>query len=337
MIFGKAEKMPLEGETAAVGLPQLMSRTVPRRYEETRPVYIQGCAHSKILGLGQELHRKEVEKAENEKLQAIRAAEQAVWEEAEKIKAVALAKAQEDAALEQERVIKKLKKQHGKALLEEALKVEMAMQKLAIEQVKQERLEGEERLRKAVKETEERLKKELEAAVASARAEEKLAAKAEAELVAQQNKVKFDVAMMEKRREKEEALEKLRDEKDLEKANRVRDAEGRERRIAKEKIDSITGQFEAVIAGLRKDIEAKENEIRKLNSQLMETERQKAEVEKCLLDTRKDFQDFIDNLPPYHKMQADFMLPRVYLDELEKKGYHITPLRAPLNKPTKKK
>lgn len=64
---------------------------------------------------------------------------------------------------------------------EEALKVEMAMQKLAIEQVKQERLEGEQRLKKAVQETEERCQKELEAAVAKARTEEKQIAKTAAE------------------------------------------------------------------------------------------------------------------------------------------------------------
>ncbi|XP_053406552.1 uncharacterized protein LOC128559291 [Mercenaria mercenaria] len=109
--------MPGEGGTATVSLPALTPRNVPRRYEETRPVLIQGCAHSRIIGLGNELHRKEQEKAENEKLHAIRLAEKAVWEEAEKLKAIALAKANEEAAIEQERVIRKLKKQHGKALL----------------------------------------------------------------------------------------------------------------------------------------------------------------------------------------------------------------------------
>lgn len=61
----------------------------------------------------------------------------------------------------------------------------MAMQKLAIEQVKQERLEGEQRLKKAVKETEERCHKQLLEAVAQARAEEKQTAKEEAALAAQ--------------------------------------------------------------------------------------------------------------------------------------------------------
>lgn len=320
-----------------VSLPALTPRNVPRRYEETRPVIIQGSAHSTIIGLGHELHKKEQEKAENEKLQAIRLAEQAVWEEAEKLKVIALEKAKEEAALEQERVIRKLKKQHGKALLEEALKVEMAMQKLAIEQVKQERLEGEQRLKKAVKETEICCQKEKEAAVVKAREEEKQTAKEQAELAAQQFIVKFDTAMIEKKREKELALEKLRDEKDLEKANKVKDAEARERRIAQEKIDSLTRQFEAVIASLKQEIESKKEEIRILIIEKAEVERQKAQVENCLIDTRKDFQDFIDNLPPYHKMQADFMLPRLYLDELEKKGYQITPLRAPISRPKRRK
>lgn len=59
------------------------------------------------------------------------------------------------------------------------------MQKLAIEQVKQERMEGELRLKKAVKETEERCKKEKEEAVAKARTEEKQTAKDQADLAAQ--------------------------------------------------------------------------------------------------------------------------------------------------------
>ena len=73
--------------------------------------------HSHISGLGHELHKRELEKAELEKLKAIRAAEQAVWEQAEIIKQAALGKAREDALAEQETVVKKLKKAHAKAIL----------------------------------------------------------------------------------------------------------------------------------------------------------------------------------------------------------------------------
>lgn len=329
--------MSVGGGTAAINLPLITPRNVPKRYEETRPVLIQGCAHSRIIGLGHELHRKELEKAEHDKLGAIRVAEQAVWEEAEKIKQVALEKAREDATHEQERVIKKLKKAHAKAILEEALKVEMAMQKLAIEQVKQERMEGEKRLQAAVKTTEERCHKQLLEAVAKARQEEQKTAADEAARVKQENQKKFDTAMKQAENEKTLALKELRDAKDLEKARAVQEAEMRERRISREKVEALTRQYEAVITDLRQEIEEKKNEIKQLIGQNADTERQKTQVENCLLDTRKDFQDFIDNLPPYDKTQADFMLPRVYLDELEHKGYQITMLRPPVKKMKKKK
>ncbi|XP_052770516.1 uncharacterized protein LOC128210296 [Mya arenaria] len=323
--------------TAAVNLPIISNKMVPKRYEETKPVLIQGCAHNRIIGLGHELHKKELEKAEQEKLHAMRVAEQAVWEEAEKLKVIALEKAKEEAAIEQERVIKKLKKQQAKALLEEALKVEMAMQKLAIEQVKQERAEGEQRLKKAVKETEQRCKRELEAAVDKARQEEKKIAADKAEKVAQENQKKYDIAIKKAQNEKDQALKELRDSKDLDRAKAVQEAESRERRIATEKILSLTRQYEAVIEELRTEITKREEEIKRIISEKAQTEKQKVHVENCLVDTRKDFQDFIDNLPAYDKMQADFLLPRVYLDELESKGYSITMLRLPVTKTVKKK
>lgn len=131
----------------------------------------------------------------------------------------------------------------------------------------------------------------------------------------------------------------MRDAKDLEKARAVQEAEMRERKISREKVESLIRQYEAVVADFRKEIEEKSNEIKHLISQNSDTERQKLNVENCLTDTRKDFQDFIDNLPPYDKMQADFMLPRVYLDELQSKGYEVSMLRPPVKraKPTKKK
>ena len=55
---------------------------------------------------------------------------------------------------------------------EEVVRVEMAMQKIAIEQVQEERAKGEKVLAQTVKEIEERCARELEQAVADARTEE---------------------------------------------------------------------------------------------------------------------------------------------------------------------
>ncbi|KAH3785055.1 uncharacterized protein LOC127841122 [Dreissena polymorpha] len=325
-------------EAATFNFPRLMPKAVPRRYEETKPVLIQGCAHSKIIGLGHELHQKELEKAENEKLQSIRVAEEAVWVEAEKLKQAAVQQTMQEAAIEQEKVIKKLKKQQAKAILEEALRVEMAMQKLAKEQVKQERAEGEQRLLKAVKETEERCKRELVAAVANKHQEMEQAAAAEAQRVAQENQKKFDIAMRKAENEKSQALKELRDSKDIDRAKAVQEAESRERQIATEKLQALTSMYEKVFDEMKKENDNAYEVLNNLQSEKAQIEKQKIDVENCFMDTRKDFQDFIDNLPPYDKMQADFMLPRIYLDELEKKGYTVTALRPPISKkPSKKK
>lgn len=330
--------MSMPGDTS-LALPAVNPRqnTVPKRYEETRPVQIQGFAHTKIIGLGQELYRQAVEKADHEKQTAVRLAEQAVFEEAEQLKAIALTKAREDAAIEHEKSTKKLKKAHEKAMKEEALRVEMEMTKLAIEQVKEERTEGEKRLRKAVVETEEKCYQQRLAAVAEARNEEKKIAADEASRVARANQQKFDNAMSQAAADKQQALRDLQHEKDIEKAKAVQDAEARERRMAREKSESVSRQYEAVINDLRNEIENNKREIQNLDDTIVDKEKLIDTLKTCVLETRKDFQDFIDSLPPYDKRQAEFMIPRVYLDELETKGYNIQPLRVPLKRKPKKK
>lgn len=131
--------------------------------------------------------------------------------------------------------------------------------------------------------------------------------------------------------------QELRDAKDLERAKAVQEAESRERRLATEKILALTRQYEAAIEQLRLEIQAHRDEIAQLKSDRTQTEKQKVHVENCLMDTRKDFQDFIDNLPPYDRTQADFLLSSVYLDDLENKGYAVTLLRPPVKRQVGKK
>lgn len=69
-----------------------------------------------ILGIGHELQRRSLELSELEKLRAIREAEQAVWAEAEQIKAEAVQRAREDARYDQEKMLKKVSKAQEKAL-----------------------------------------------------------------------------------------------------------------------------------------------------------------------------------------------------------------------------
>ena len=151
------------------------------------------------------------------------------------------------------------------------------------------------------------------------------------------NQQKFDLAMSQAAAEKQQALRDLQYEKDIEKAKAVQDAEDRERQLAKERSDALTRQFDAVINDLKNEIEKNNREIDRLNETICNKEKIIENLEMCLFDTRKDFQDFIDNLPPFHKNQAEFMIAVVHLDELESKGYNIQHLRPPISKKPKKK
>ena len=151
------------------------------------------------------------------------------------------------------------------------------------------------------------------------------------------NQQKFDLAMSQAAAEKQQALRELQYEKDIEKAKAVQDAEERERRLGKIRLDSLAKQSDDFAKELKTEIEKNKNEIDRLNEIIRNKEQNIENLEMCLFDTRKDFQDFIDNLPPFHKNQAEFMMPMVYLDELEKKGYVIQHLRPPMSKKLKKK
>lgn len=69
-----------------------------------------------ILGLGHEIHRKLHEEAEEEKQNAIRATEEMVWQEAKAVADQDLQRVLEEAKLEQDRVVRKIKKEQGHAI-----------------------------------------------------------------------------------------------------------------------------------------------------------------------------------------------------------------------------
>ncbi|KAL3864470.1 hypothetical protein ACJMK2_006149 [Sinanodonta woodiana] len=297
--------------------------TVPRRYDDTRPVIIQGFAHKKILGIGHELHQKSMEKSEVEKLQAISEAERAVWEQAEQIKLEALEKAKAEAAKEHEKEIKKLKKAYEKKLKEEALQVEMQMQKLAAEQVKEERDQGEKHLKEVIRKTELHYEEEQKKAIAQARADERQKAAEEAAKVAKANAEKLEKSLKKAEEDKQNALKMLANKKDLEKIQAVSEAETRERNIFKEKQAALIRQNESVIEKLQCEISEKELEKENLLKIIDGLEKNKKVLERCLEDTRQEFQDFINRLGAFDKGQAEFMLKPIYLDELEKKGMYV--------------
>ena len=81
-------------------------------------------------------------------------------------------------------------------------------------------------------------------------------------------------------------------------------------------VQKLKVEFAAVESKLKEVIEAKEKRIEELHVHIEEIEKAKKRVEKVLLDTRVDFQHYIDNLPIHIKSQTDYMVRPVYLDEI---------------------
>lgn len=72
--------------------------------------------HHILTDLGASFHQNTLDQAEAEQEFAVKAAEEAIWAQAEVIKADALTKALEKAHKEHEKVIRKLHKAHEKAI-----------------------------------------------------------------------------------------------------------------------------------------------------------------------------------------------------------------------------
>ncbi|XP_013378631.1 uncharacterized protein C6orf163 homolog [Lingula anatina] len=294
-------------------LPSLSPRynSVPRRYEETKPFVVQDFTHRKILDIGNLLHKKTLNIAEQDKLIAVREAEQAVWNQAELRKEDALRQAKIQADADLAKAIKRIKKQHEKALKEEALKVEGLMQKKALQEKQEERKQADQRLQEAVRATEERCHQELLDAVAAARLEEQQSAAHEAAKVAKHNAEKLAQAMKEASDQKKRALENLKQKMLKEKEDAVAEARLQEQKIAATKLAETKQDYDNQIRLLNLEIEQRNGEIKRLNGELKDMEKQKMLTEKQLFGLREEFQNFINSAYGYEEGEADYLMPDV--------------------------
>ncbi|XP_071090958.1 uncharacterized protein C6orf163 homolog [Haliotis cracherodii] len=291
---------------------------VPRRYEETRPVVVQDFTHRRILGFGHEIHRRQVERIEQEKLQAIRQAEEMVWRQAQGGQDTAIQQANKQAKLDQEKIIRKMHKEMDKKLKEEGLKVEMAMQKLALEQVKEERTKGELALKEALSQVEKKNDADLLAAVARVRTEErKIAEVTVAKLKRkQEEEVALVLAMAENKHQ--HATEALVKQKNSEKDAAVRQAHKQEQQIAADQLQRIREDKDSKIKLLESRMENKESEIADLKQQIQDIEKMKQKTEDSLIETWQELQRLVQHVGGFSDDQASFLMPSLYLDEFKK-------------------
>jgi len=257
---------------------------LPRRYEETKPVFVQNFTHQRIVGIGKDIQRRILDSIEAEKLEDLRKAEEAVWVQAKKEKLDAVKKAREEEKATAEKILQRKIKEYEQKIREECLKIEMAMQKLAMEQLKEERARGERAKEEAIKKTEERCHQELLAAVDSARKEEKqIASDAQARLM-KKHETEFNEYKKFAADDKKQALETLKNTKDTERIRAVKEAQDFTQKVADKRLREVREEHKTEICKYNDVVSSWQDEVRAREVIIGQLEKSKAKVGDKLLD-----------------------------------------------------
>ncbi|KAL8579982.1 hypothetical protein ACOMHN_054104 [Nucella lapillus] len=312
--------MDLTASYNTVKFPQLTPRYqgMPRRYEETKPVVIQDFTHRKIVGIGHEIQSRLLDRLEREKTEAMEATEKATWEKAEKKKNNALKKVCEEAAKKTDQALEQQSKEYEQKMKEEMIRVEIAMQKTAIEQVQEERANGEILVAQTVRQVEDRCAQDLEQAVSEARAEEQKATAENTKALTQKHEAVVEHLRKIHVVEKAQSLAQLSLKKDQEREEAVKEAHDYEQKLTKEIVTRVKAKLKAQLHQESDKIHDKLIQIENLTKQVEEVEREKERLAEFLKTTRFWFQDFIDRVQSVQKGMADYMLPPAYVEQIER-------------------
>lgn len=289
--------------------PRVQYKGVPRRYEETKPVLVRDLTHRKILDLGLNVHQRTLDQCAIEKASAVAAAEEAVWTQAEAIRQDAMEQVAMQATREQEKLVRKLTKAHEKAVRQEAMRVRCEMEKLMQEQIELERQAGQKRLEEAVADCTATCLQEMRAAVSGARQEEKDTASSTATQVAVEALDQMQSTIKKLEEEKTSALADLTDSTDKERLAAVADMKASQQKIAASQLAQNQNNAEQKLYSLQHTITTLQETITSLQEALNSTKIHCREIVTELLETRQEYQLFINKTTPFEKGKSDYMIP----------------------------
>ena len=126
--------------------------------------------------------------------------------------------------------------------------------------------------------------------------------------------------------EKRKALEQLKATKDQERVRAVKEAQEFTQKVADKRAQEIRDAHKLELAKLDKIIENWQQEVKGREAIIGQLERAKKNVSDKLLEVRFYFQDFINRVKIFEAGQSDYMLPPMYLEEIERKGVLSKPL-----------
>ncbi|XP_033098383.1 uncharacterized protein C6orf163 homolog [Anneissia japonica] len=281
---------------------------IPLRYEDSKPMMTQSFTHNDILGIGQSIHTKWEQDALSEREAAIRAAEDSVWAEGERLKDSEIQKVKLKCLQEKEKALKDLQTQHERNLKEEALRIEGEMQKMAIEQVRAERESGESILRETVQKAIAKCEEERIKAIEDTRDEEKTLASKEAARVAKEVAKQREAAAKLSREDRANALMTIEKRLTDDKNKAVCDAQKTERQKAATEIQRLKQLHAKEISKLETRIKEEKVAHKLTENQLELITKEKDMWIKKHEHLKESYQLFIDETKGFQSGQADFLL-----------------------------
>lgn len=293
-------------------LPALTSvHTIPKRYEETRPVKLQDFTHQQIIALGELINRQSHEKQETFSRMAVEKAVASTWEAAHQIKVEAVQEALNALQIQHEKQLKKLSRQHERRVKEEILTVETKMQNKMREALEAERKLANQKLEEAISKVKADCATQLRLAVEAAREQERETAKIQLEHAQREFESTLEDTKTVLQKEKEQALEKLKEKMNKEQVDAIKKVHGEELVIRQSALAELRAHLEMKIDSLNNKINELEKEILARDEIIVSVQSKRELLYDQLVQAQTDFQHFIDHHPRFDSGQTNYLLPNV--------------------------
>lgn len=298
-------------------LPSLSKKTessyvaVPKRYEETKPVLIQGLTHRRILDLGNNIYIKAADRFEKEKLSIIQATKEAMWEEMEREKKEAIANALKKAETQHETHIRKLRKEHNRTLKDELSRLSIDLDRQKQQEMEEINEKGNRLLKETMQEIEKLWKQNLEKAVAEVRADVKLMAVENAARQESKHRVLMAEAATQAAEEQTKALA-TQDATFARRAEeKVRLARAQEQETTRAMVNQVSTMYEQRLATKATELAGTQQEVQRLQKEINVLEEAKCQADQELKDMQLEFQKFISLVKPFQDSDSNYVVPPI--------------------------
>ena len=126
--------------------------------------------------------------------------------------------------------------------------------------------------------------------------------------------------------DKKQALETLKNTKDTERIRAVKEAQDFTQKVADKRLREVREEHKTEICKYNDVVSSWQDEVRAREVIIGQLEKSKAKVGDKLLEVRYFFQDFINRVKMFEEGQSDYLLPPMYLEEIERNGVLSQPL-----------